>query len=53
MTFTTAPGAVLTVEASVGGLKDAAFLFFVQDGKVNGGVQSKLTNPLQLRGSTP
>lgn len=53
VTFTTAPGAVLTVEASVGGLKDAAFLFFVQDGKVNGGAQSKLTNPLKLQGSTP
>ena len=51
--FDTNPGAVITVEASVGGLKDGAFLFFVQDGKVNGGFTGKLTNPLQLRGNAP
>ncbi len=53
ITFTTTPGAVLTLEASVGGVKDGAFLFFVQDGKVNGGYKGKLTNPLQLQGKTP
>jgi hypothetical protein len=51
--FDTSPGAVLTVEASIGGLKDGAFLFFVQDGQVNGGYTGKLTNPLQLEGKTP
>ncbi|MDF2692685.1 MAG: hypothetical protein K0S65_1068 [Labilithrix sp.] len=51
--FDTAPGAVITVDASVGGLKDGAFLFFVQDGKVNGGFTGKLTNPLQLQGNAP
>jgi len=51
--FDTNPGAVLTVEAAVGGLKDGAFLFFVQDGKVNGGFTGKLTNPLQLQGNAP
>lgn len=51
--FTTNPGAVLTVQASVGGLQDGSFLFFVQDGKVNGGYAGKLTNPLQLQGKTP
>ncbi len=51
--FDTAAGAILTVDASVGGLKDGAFLFFVQDGKVNGGFTGKLTNPLQLQGNTP
>jgi hypothetical protein len=44
---------VITVEASVGGVKDGSFLFFVQDGKVNGGYAGKLTNPLQLQGKTP
>lgn len=53
LTFTTAPGAVITLEAAVGGVKDGAFLFFVQDGKVNGGYKGKLTNPLQLQGKTP
>ena len=51
--FTTTPGAVLTVEASVGGLKDGSFLFFVQDGKVKGGFSGVLTNPLQLQGNAP
>lgn len=51
--FDTNPGAVITVDASVGGLKDGAFLFFVQDGKVNGGFTGKLTNPLQLQGNAP
>jgi hypothetical protein len=51
--FDTAPGAVITVDAAVGGLKDGAFLFFVQDGKVNGGFTGTLTNPLQLQGNTP
>lgn len=53
ISFVTAPGATLTVEASVGGIKDGSFLFFVQDGKVNGGYQGQLTNPLQLQGKTP
>jgi hypothetical protein len=51
--FDTAPGAVITLEASVGGLKDGSFLFFVQNGKVNGGYAGKLTNPLMLQGATP
>jgi hypothetical protein len=51
--FDTEPGAVLTVEAAVGGVKDGAFLFFVQDGKINGGFSGKLTNPLQFQGSAP
>jgi hypothetical protein len=51
--FSTEPGAVITLQASVGGLKDGSFLFFVQDGKVNGGFAGRLTNPLQLQGTTP
>jgi len=51
--FTTNPGAILTLKASLGGLTDGSFLFFVQDGKVNGGYQGRLTNPLQLQGKTP
>jgi hypothetical protein len=51
--FDTSPGAVITIDASIGGLKDGAFLFFVQDGKVNGGFAGKLTNPLQFQGNAP
>lgn len=53
ITFQTNPGAVITVEASVGGIKDGKFLFFVQGGKVNGGFSGRITNPLQLQGNTP
>ena len=58
MTFTTNPGAVLTLEATVGGLREGpganhSFFFFVQDGKINGGYTGRLSNPLQLQGNTP
>jgi hypothetical protein len=58
ITFTTNPGAVLTLEATVGGLREGpganhSFFFFVQDGKINGGYSGRLTNPLQLQGKTP
>ena len=51
--FDAPAGMPITLEASVGGLKDGSFLFFVQNGRVNGGFAGKLTNPLQLQGSTP
>lgn len=52
-TFTTAPGDVITLDASVDGLADGSFVFFVQNGKVNGNFTGKLTNPLKLEGKTP
>lgn len=51
--FDTEPGAVITLEATVGALKDGAFLFFVQDGQVNGGFSGTLSNPLRLQGKSP
>jgi hypothetical protein len=58
ISFTTNPGAVITLEATVGGLREGpgpnkSFFFFVQDGKINGGYEGRLTNPLQLQGKTP
>jgi len=53
MRFDTAPGAIITLGASVNGCYDGSFLFFVQSGKVNGGYQGVLTNPIQLEGSSP
>ncbi len=52
-TFATAAGDVLTLDASVDGLADGSFVFFVQEGKVNGGFTGKLTNPLKLEGKLP
>lgn len=51
--FNSDPGAVLTVDASLDGLQDGSFLFFVQNGKVNGDYKGTLTNPLQFQGNTP
>jgi hypothetical protein len=53
VSFDTSPGAIITLKASLGGVADGSFLFFVQDGKVNGGFTGKLSNPLQLQGKTP
>jgi hypothetical protein len=55
--FDTAPGSVVLIDALVDGLHQlpgvSTFLFFVQDGRVNGGFQGTLTNPLMFQGKTP
>jgi hypothetical protein len=51
--FDADPGATVTLTATVGGLSDPSFFFFVQDGKVNGGYGGHLTNPLRFQGSKP
>lgn len=53
VTFATDAGAIVTLEATVSGIKDSSFLFFVQDGQVNGGFNGNLTNPLQFQGNRP
>jgi hypothetical protein len=51
--FDTTPGVTITLTASVGGLENGAFLFFVQDGQIDGDFTGQLTDPLMLKGSTP
>ena len=53
ITFDTAPGAVITVDAYIGNLHDGSYFFFVQNGIVNGGFKGTLSDPLQLEGSSP
>jgi hypothetical protein len=53
VTFDTAPGATITLNALVNGDDNGAFLFFVQDGKVNGGYTGMLSDPLMFEPSTP
>lgn len=58
ISFMTDPGAVITLEAEVDGLKaeptsNQSFFFFVQNGEINGGYHGSLTNPLQLKGDKP
>jgi hypothetical protein len=52
VTFQTAPGAVITLRASVGGVY-GQFIFFVEQGKVDDGASGLVTNPVMLQGSTP
>lgn len=52
--FDTDPGARIEIDALIGDVPKAGdYLFFVQDGKVNGGYQGVVTNPLQLEPSAP
>jgi len=62
VTFDAMPGSKIELQATVGGAyvlqgssggTQTSFLFFVQNGQVNGGFTGLLTNPLLLEGSTP
>lgn len=44
---------VITLEAKLDGVDDGQYLFFVQDGKINGGFSGTLTDPLMLEPNTP
>lgn len=51
--FDTDPGAVITLSAQLNGQYTPDFLFFVQNGSVNGNFKGQLTDPLMLQGTTP
>lgn len=51
--FDTQPGAVITLSAALEGEYSGAFLFFVQDGQINGGYTGELTDPLDLQSTSP
>jgi hypothetical protein len=53
MTFDTPPGATITLDAQIDTQHSGEILFFVQDGKINGGYMGTLTDPLQLEPLTP
>jgi hypothetical protein len=53
ITFQTAPGATITLSASVAGQYDGRFIFFVEGGKVDDGFTGTVTDPILLQGSTP
>jgi hypothetical protein len=46
-------GGTIEIEASIGGVDDSSYFFFVQNGTVNGGYTGTLTDPLRFEGSTP
>jgi hypothetical protein len=52
VTFQTAPGAVITLSATVGGVY-GPFIFFVEQGKVDDGASGLVTDPVQLQGTNP
>jgi hypothetical protein len=51
--FDTAPGATITLDAQINGEQNGQLLFFVQDGRVNGGYQGTISDPLMLEPSAP
>jgi hypothetical protein len=51
--FDTYPGATITLTVTLSGAENGSFLFFVQDGKVNGGYKGIISDPLMLVPSTP
>ncbi len=53
LTFDATPGEEIRVTATVSGLTDGSFFFFVQDGKINGGYEGTLTNPIRVIGKVP
>ena len=52
VTFQTAPGAVITLSAAVGGVY-GPFIFFVEQGKVDDGASGLVTDPVLLQGTNP
>jgi hypothetical protein len=44
---------IITLDAKMDGAEDPTFLFFVQNGKINGNYGGTLTDPLMLEPSTP
>jgi hypothetical protein len=53
MTFDAPAGATITLDAQMDAQRDGSFLFFVQDGKIDGGYTGTLTDPLMLQPSAP
>jgi hypothetical protein len=56
MTFDTPLGPkapIITVSASVDGAQSGSFLFFVQNGQINGGYNGTLSDPLMFEPSSP
>lgn len=51
--FAAPAGGSISIDASVGGVRDPSFFFFVQDGKPNGGYAGPLTDPLRFVGTVP
>lgn len=51
--FAADPGSVVTLEVTLDGQSKDVLFFFVQNGKLNGGYEGNLTNPIKLQGKTP
>jgi hypothetical protein len=51
--FSSGQTPVITLDAKLNGSENSQYLFFVQDGKINGNYQGMLTDPLMLEPKTP
>jgi hypothetical protein len=53
ITFDAAAGNTIELDAQIDGQRSGSVLFFVQDGKINGGYTTPVTDPLNLMPSAP
>jgi hypothetical protein len=53
VTFDTAPGAIITIDAKLNGVDDGRLFFFVQDKLINGDFKGTFTDPLMFEPSSP
>jgi hypothetical protein len=51
--FDTPAGETISLSATVGGLYDGRFIFFVENGQIDDGYQGTVTDPIQLAPNTP
>ena len=51
--FSTTPGAAITVNVQLNGEPSGAYFFFVQNGAVNGGYQGTLSDPMEFEPTSP
>jgi hypothetical protein len=53
VTFTTTPGATISVGVELNGVPSGQYFFFVQNGVVNGNYQGALSDPMEFEPTSP
>jgi len=53
LSFTTPPGATISVDVQLSGQPSSQYFFFVQNGQVNGGYTGPLSDPMEFEPTSP
>jgi hypothetical protein len=53
LSFTTPPGATISVDVQLNGQPSSQYFFFVQNGQVNGGYTGSLSDPMEFEPTSP